>query len=152
MASRYFVVTYNNPTEDSRELLEKIHTDLKADYTIGQLEKGEKEGTIHLQFAMYFKSKARLTKFRGMPVHATPGNRDNGIFDYCEKSRTRMEGPWEFGVKPLRVNNKMDIKERNQKLLEIGPIEAVNQGLIRLEKFKQVKQSMDLFELSIQKP
>ena len=33
---------------------------------------------------------------------------DNGASNYCLKDDTRVEGPWEFGTKPVRLNNKTD--------------------------------------------
>lgn len=29
-------------------------------------------------------------------------------FDYCMKADTRVDGPWEFGARPIRRNNKTD--------------------------------------------
>lgn len=41
MTSRYFIFTLNNPNVSTSEYLEKFYTESKADYLIGQLEKGE---------------------------------------------------------------------------------------------------------------
>jgi len=46
-SSRNWLLTLNNPEVPADEYLEKIHKDLKAIYTLGQLEKGI-EGTIHI--------------------------------------------------------------------------------------------------------
>lgn len=32
--------------------------------------------------------------------------KDNGVQAYCMKEDTRLEGPWEFGVKPVKRNSK----------------------------------------------
>lgn len=45
--ARNFLMTLNNPTVDTREYLEKIHANLSAVYTCGQLEKGD-NGTPHI--------------------------------------------------------------------------------------------------------
>lgn len=37
-----------------------------------------------------------------------PVKRNNGADDYCMKEDTRVEGPWEFGEKPVRRNVKTD--------------------------------------------
>lgn len=36
---------------------------------------------------------------------------DNGCREYCMKEETRVDGPWEFGEKPVRRNNKTDWEE-----------------------------------------
>lgn len=36
---------------------------------------------------------------------------NNGAHDYCMKEETRVEGPWEFGTKPVQKNNKTDWEE-----------------------------------------
>jgi len=33
---------------------------------------------------------------------------NNGADDYCMKEDTRVEGPWEFGKKPVKRNSKAD--------------------------------------------
>lgn len=33
---------------------------------------------------------------------------NNGADDYCLKEDTRVEGPWEFGTKPVKRNSKVD--------------------------------------------
>jgi len=101
MTSRHYICTLNNPTEDAQSTLESIFNRVKATYLIGQLEKG-KEGTIHLQFSVNFKNAVRTSVFKGIPLHAEKVNRDNGVYEYCSKEDTRLEGPWEFGVKPVR--------------------------------------------------
>lgn len=44
-------------------------------------------------------------------MHAEPVRRDNGASDYCMKEDTRIDGPWEFGEKPMRRNNGHDWSE-----------------------------------------
>ena len=65
-----------------------------------------------------------MSKFKGMKIHVEPVRRDNGIFDYCSKEDTRLEGPWEFGTKPVRRNNKDDW-EAIFKLAKEGDIDSI---------------------------
>ena len=60
---------------------------------------------------MNFGQGVRVTKFKGIPLHAEKVKVDNGVRDYCMKKETRVEGPWEFGSAPVRVNNKKDWEE-----------------------------------------
>ena len=109
MASRNWLGTYNNPTDIPHEYLEKGFNTLKAKYVCGQLEKGE-NGTPHVQFFVNLNPPQRLSAL----VKAFPGSHfekvkiNNGAHDYCMKEDSRIEGPWQFGEKPVQRNNKTD--------------------------------------------
>ena len=60
-------------------------------------------------------------------AHFVPVKRDNGASEYCLKEETRLEGPWEFGVKPARKNVKGETAERNARILEIGVEKCVEE-------------------------
>jgi len=55
------------------------------------------------------------------------------------KEDTRVEGPWEFGLKPARKNVKGETKERNAKILELGVEKCVEEGLIHIKEYLKVK-------------
>jgi hypothetical protein len=81
------------------------------------MEKGT-EGTVHLQFYISLKEsqRKRITAMKKVCPHthwATVGQ-DNGASDYAMKEDTRLEGPWEFGEKPLKMTNSSDNKKRRQ--------------------------------------
>lgn len=61
---------------------------------------------------------------------------------YCGKEDTRLEGPLEFGVPPASRAVKGDTKARNQLILEYGPQKAIEEGLVPIEKFKSLVQSV----------
>ncbi len=112
MASRNWLLTLNNPGEHytTAEYLENIHTVLKARYTGGQLEQGE-EGTPHIQFFMNFENSVRAACFKkhDKRIHYEKVMRTADKAEiYCLKEETRLEGPYEFGTKPVRRNNKHD--------------------------------------------
>ncbi len=110
MTSRNWLLTHNNPAMDCSEYLERIHGHLKAVYTVGQLEVGE-EGTPHIQFFMNFKEPVRASVFKkyDKTIHFEKVSRtESTAADYCMKEKTRAEGPFEYGVKPVRRNNKTD--------------------------------------------
>ncbi len=72
---------------------------------------------------------------------------NNGADDYCNKEETRQEGPWTFGIKPARKNLKGDTARRNKELLEIGTVEAVKQGYIRVEDAPKLEKALQLLKL-----
>jgi len=53
-------------------------------------------------------------------VHWEPIKVNNGADEYCMKEDTRVEGPWEFGIKPAKRNVKGQTKERNEAILKYG--------------------------------
>lgn len=93
----------------AEQWLQAMHSTHGLAYTTGQLERGE-DGTLHLQyFVMLPKDKAkRITAMKKMCKHThwTPVNTKDSAWQYCHKEETRVEGPWEFGERPLRQNVK----------------------------------------------
>lgn len=49
---------------------------------------------------------------------------NNGADDYCMKEDTRVEGPWEFGKKPVKRNSKADW-DRIYEEAKIGNYDAI---------------------------
>lgn len=80
-------------------------------------------------------------------AHIEKAKNAMSLWNYCGKSDSRIEGPLEHGVPPAARNVKGDTKERNQMILKMGVVKAVEEGYIPIEKFKQVKQSLDLFHV-----
>lgn len=89
----------------------------KAVYAVGQLEKGQ-EGTVHIQFFVNFK-KPGMT-IAGLKKHCSKAHYEqvrvnNGADLYCMKEDTRLEGPFEYGIKPVKRNDKEDWEEVKEK-------------------------------------
>lgn len=102
--ARNFLGTFNNPPhpEEARAWLEKWITQAKAKYVCGQLEKGT-EGTVHIQYFLNFSAPTRISflKKHCKQSHFEQVKVNNGAHDYCMKTDTRIDGPWEFGEKPV---------------------------------------------------
>ena len=66
--------------------------------------------TLHLQFVQTFKNPVRLAHYKKhVPqAHCEPVLVDNGVDKYCMKQETRVDGPWEYGEKPLQRNSRKD--------------------------------------------
>ena len=110
MACTNYIGTLNNPTEVPHEFLERVFNSLKAKYVCGQLERGA-EGTPHIQFFVNGKKPGwRLAALKKVAptAHWEQVRVNNGADDYCLKSDTRVEGPWEFGSKPVKRNSSKD--------------------------------------------
>lgn len=86
-----------------------------------------------------------IKKLRGCHVEAA--RNAMAAWRYCGKEDSRLEGPLDFGVPPASRAVKGDTKKRNKMIMEMGVVKACEEGLVPLEKFKQVKQSLDLFNV-----
>lgn len=109
MTSRNWLGTKNNPTEDTEVWLRNLHEKTGATYTCGQLEKGT-QGTPHIQFFTNHSAPCRISKITKVDkaIHLEPVIINNGAHTYCMKEDTRVEGPFEFGIRPVQRNNKVD--------------------------------------------
>jgi len=91
----------------AEDWLQALHKAANAVYTNGQLEKGE-DGTVHLQFYVSLSKtdRKRITAMKKLCAHThwEPVGKDNGASSYAMKEETRVEGPWEFGSRPLQMN------------------------------------------------
>lgn len=95
--------TVNNPTVNCTEYLERLKAFKDATYVVGQLEKGENE-TVHIQLTVSFKKTKRLGALRKFDpkAHWEICRSPDRAMTYCMKEETRIEGPYEFGIKPVK--------------------------------------------------
>lgn len=99
--------------ESAEAWLKGLYEAVGAAYAVGQLECCPGTERLHVQAFLNFKKPVRPSKIKKADgdVHIEAIKRDNGAKDYCMKEETRVAGPWSFGVKPYRANNKADWKE-----------------------------------------
>lgn len=66
---------------------------------------------------MHFSKVKRAAhiKKKDMRLHIEIVKINNGADEYCMKEDTRIDGPWEFGVKPVKRNSKTDWAEVKEK-------------------------------------
>lgn len=152
-----FIGTLNNPQEHykdfmAEEWLKAIHVTHKAAYTTGQLEKGE-EGTLHLQwYIMFEKPGKRLTALKKVCSHThwTVVDTKDSAWKYCHKEDTRVEGPWEFGSRPLRQNVKGESAEaraeKNLLLLERPLGDLVKEGTISIRCVPVIQRAREILK------
>lgn len=74
--------------------------------------------------------------------------KDNGASSYAIKEETRVEGPWEFGIKPARRDVKGDVAERNKKILELGVERCIEEGLVHMKEYLKLRQCVDAYKLN----
>lgn len=98
--ARSYVLTWNNPP--TLEWTDIEDNALDAVYGVGQLERGE-AGTLHWQIYLHYKhgkSFAALSKsFPG--AHLEPAQHPSRAMRYCQKTETRVSGPYSFGQPPV---------------------------------------------------
>lgn len=149
--SRAFLLTQNNPTEAD---IDKWHKACKGyasiQYLCFQLERGEADGTLHVQAFVYTHSKKAPLVVKGW----FPGNphieiaRDlSAAWEYCKKSETREPngGPFEYGKPPGKFA-KLDLItaiKNGASMTDIGENfteELVLGGATNIEKAIQLNQ------------
>ena len=152
MTARNFLCTLNleeTEVQTWTELLFFLYEKTGANYCVGQLERGEKENHPHIQFYMSFPHNARVSKITKVNkrVHVERVKVNNGADRYCMKEETRVEGPVEYGVKPIRRNNKTDWEEVWSKAKE-GKLEDIpaNIRVVHYNKLKQINKDNMKFE------
>lgn len=62
---------------------------------------------------MAFKTAVRPASIKKLDkrLHIELVKTNNGADDYCMKEDTRVDGPWTFGIKPVKRNSKTDWAE-----------------------------------------
>lgn len=83
-------------------------------------------------------------------IHVEKVKKDNGAAEYCMKEETRIEGPYEFGIKPVQRNNKQDW-DRIFEEAKNGNFDAIPadikvkhyQNLVRIKKDHMVVKDAD---------
>lgn len=114
--ARNWIITRNigdGELIDAQSWLSSLFSQTKATYVVGQLERGLNEGRDHIQaYINYGNTKylAGIKKYCNK-MHIEVCRDADSSQRYCLKELTRVSGPWEFGSKPLRRNNKDDWDE-----------------------------------------
>ena len=119
--------------------MEKWNTIGGARYVTGQLEKGA-EGTPHIQYFLNFEKPKALTALKKhcKISHFEVIKVDNGAAAYCNKEDTRLEGPWEFGTKPVKRNSAEDWNEVWENAKK-GDLEKIDKKVL-VTHYKNIKQ------------
>ena len=144
MSSRNWLCTFfvkGDEVDHWKEILEGFYKGAKATYCVGQLEKGKETENPHIQFFLNFKNKARISAITKVDkrVHCEKVIVNNGADKYCMKEETRVDGPIEFGIKPVEVNKKTDWEDVWKKAKE-GKIEEIPASIrvIHYNKLKMI--------------
>jgi len=114
--SRNWIITRNiseGELLDAQSWLSSLYNQTNANYVAGQLERGLNEGRDHIQAYINYNNSKALAGIKKYcnKMHIEVCRDANDSQRYCLKELTRVAGPWEFGNKPLRRNNKDDWNE-----------------------------------------
>lgn len=102
LKNRNWICTYNNPNVDTKTFLENWVLHGGASFACGQLELGNVERTLHIQYYLHFLNPVRLAqlcKFSDKTHFLVAGN-PAACIEYVQKADTRQEGPFLFGLPP----------------------------------------------------
>lgn len=138
---RWWLGTWNNPTEDYKEVLKNSG----AKYGRGQLEIGQ-QGTTHVQFTLFFVDSIVLSKAKnklpdGIHLTGKPGAAKKDICDYVWKDETSVSGTrFEFG----RVQG---ITASGQEKYDAAMARVKDQSILEIEAELLVKHFHTLLKL-----
>lgn len=83
-------------------------------------------------------------------THWEPVGKDNGASSYAMKEETRLEGPWEFGEKPLHMNNSDENKKRrkitNEEVINGNMKELIDQDKVSIFSLPMLTKAIDLYK------
>lgn len=110
--SRNWMGTCNNPEIPAEEFLRYISEQPNVDYVTGQLEAGEAE-TEHVQYYVNLSAPRAMSFMKGLcnRSHWEIARSTEASRKYVMKEDTRIEGPFEFGKRPVEKRNKHDIEQ-----------------------------------------
>lgn len=123
--ARAWILTWNNYTEQDTETLTQLAQENCSDY-VWQPEVG-KEGTPHLQIALYFKSARTFSQVKKMlpKCHIEKARNWNAAKAYCRKEDTRAGetvAKGKIAVKdPLEGRELWDFQKEILELIETEP-------------------------------
>lgn len=150
MTARNFLCTLNLDSGDGwSDYLKELKKLCGAEYICGQLERGEKEGHLHIQFFVNFKQPKRISAItkHDKRIHVEKVKVDNGASTYCMKEETRVEGPIELGIKPVKVNSKTDWDSVWEKAKQ-GKLEEIPASvrIVHYNKLKSIAKDNMVFK------
>lgn len=144
--SRSYLCTYHLTEESTdeavevwRDILKNFHELLQARYTVGQLEKGEETGALHIQFYINFKNTVKTNRFKKVnpKIHFEKCKSEEASMDYVQKEETRVDGPQEYGEKPFHANRKVDWDAVWEKAKQ-GKVDEI-QASVRFIHYNKIK-------------
>lgn len=102
--------TCNNPGIPGEEFLRHLSEQKGVQFTCGQLESGL-EGTEHMQFYVNLEQPQALSFMKKLcsRTHWELCRSSSASEKYVLKEDTRVDGPWEFGTRPVEKQNKHDV-------------------------------------------
>jgi len=139
--ARSWVFTWNNPTNDDQTYL----MDMECRFLIFQKEKESTEhfqGTVIFPDPISFKSVKKLLP----KCHLEPCVDIQSSIKYCSKEDTRIDGPWEKGIRP-RQGGRTDLEEVAKMVKEGATMKQIAEELpvqvIKYHKGIEVLRSLN---------
>ncbi len=118
MTSRRYCFTINNPRDQDSGLLLTLDS---TRYIVFQLEEGD-GGTEHYQGWVVWRVPIRIPQCRqrlGGRAHVEiQRGSDDQAYEYATKQPTRLDGPWESGVRPRGPGTRSDLNNIQQLLAD----------------------------------
>jgi len=118
-----------------------------CDWIMAQLEKCPTSGRVHLQGMAHSKEVSRWGFMK--PAHVEKCINPIKSIEYCEKERTKLEGPWEFGTRPTW--NIKGQKLKNMELLSMPVHQAIIEDKIRYQDASKFQYAQQIVQLGLKR-
>lgn len=152
--SKAYQIVINNPSITGEELQEYLKKLKGYQYAYFQKEKGD-EGTVHFQIALGFTNQRHFQSvqkdFKKWKPHIEASHDGYKNTQYCTKEESRLEGPWTDGPLPAKRNTAGETAAKNKQLIEMGVVQAVDEGHIPVRDIVRVQACILLYKQLTQK-
>lgn len=91
---------YDKEAVDDPEAWLRLFQKNECDWVLGQLEKCPTTERIHIQGMAYSKNPMAWACLKGKSTWKRQCISPEASIVYCSKSKTQLQGPWEFGTRP----------------------------------------------------
>lgn len=125
----------------------------QCSWVMGQLERCPKTGRVHIQgMANLGKSDSRWGFLKGQNTWKAKCKDPEASIRYCSKSRTQLQGPWEFGERPIygqrakAAEKQEKIREKNAQILNSDLEQLVHEGELGWRDYKKAKEFQTVFK------
>lgn len=133
-------IVFTAYTEEPQKYLEELQK--HCDWVLGQLEECPTTHRKHIQGMAYAKNQS---KWGFIKSHKEPCKDPLASVDYCTKADTRLDGPWEFGIRPTW--NIKGQKLTNSILLTTPLTQLVDEERIKLTSLPNIYKAKQLYNI-----
>lgn len=130
--------------KDPESWLKNLST--KCSWVMGQLEKCPETQKIHIQGMAFSKDTIRWGFLNGTKSWKQICKDPIKSIEYVSKNESKLDGPWEFGVRPTwNIKGRRAIN--NTEILNTPLPQLVEENKINIRDYEKIRRSINLYKL-----